>query len=78
MHEKIKEIVALAIGVKPDALPDDAQMGNPGSWDSFAQLNIIIALEQEFSVSIALEDTDSLSSLAAIEPYLRKVGTPSP
>ena len=74
MQNKIKEIVALAIGSDPNTLPNDAEMGNPSAWDSFAQLSIIIALEQEFSLTISPDEGASLLSLSAIEAFVGKSG----
>ena len=43
-------------------------------WDSLAQMSLISILENEFSISIGIEDFDELTSYASIKKMLIKKG----
>ena len=45
------------------------------AWDSLGQVNLIMALEQEFGVYIEVEEFGNLNSVPAILAYLGQQGT---
>ena len=44
-------------------------------WDSLKHIEIILMLEEEFSVQIALEDASELDSVDSITSVIRKYGS---
>jgi len=47
-------------------------IGDPAIWDSFAHVNLIIALESEFNVEFTAEEISQLHSLESIMAALIK------
>lgn len=70
------ELVASVLECDPATLhPDSGYHQHPG-WDSFAQLSIILAIEEEYSVSIDDDDILKFASMAAIENLCGSLGAP--
>ena len=42
------------------------------NWDSIATINLAVALEDEYGISLSAEDVESLSSVQAIVSVLKK------
>lgn len=67
------DLVARVAGIAADVLGEDQQAvraettpNDLESWDSFAQLNLVMALEDEFGVQFSPDDLDAMSSISAI------------
>ena len=61
-------IKAMSIGLMVDeaAIGDDASMDNIDGWDSLKQMNLVLALEESFGVSIPDEDAGNATSFKLI------------
>jgi len=66
-RNKIKEIISVVFNVELDSVLDDASPDNIDNWDSLGHLNLIIALEEEFNISIPDEEVGNLVSVRLIE-----------
>jgi acyl carrier protein len=44
------------------------------NWDSIATINLTVALEDEFGISLSAKDVESLTSVQAIVNVLQKQG----
>jgi acyl carrier protein len=55
------------VDVGPGTTPDDIE-----GWDSLAQLNLIVALEDEFGVRISPDDIEAMTSIAAVADVVRR------
>ena len=64
---KIKKIMSLVFEVPFDSIEDDASSDNIDNWDSLRHLNLILALEEEFGVSIPDEEVGNLVNYKLIE-----------
>lgn len=51
-----------------ETTPDDIE-----EWDSFEQINLIAAIEEEFEIRFLLEDISELKSVGKIVEYIEKV-----
>jgi len=49
---------------------DDLRMGAVEEWDSLTNLNLLLAIENEFSVRFSTEELASIQSLQEIERFL--------
>jgi acyl carrier protein len=47
-----------------------AKVGHTPSWDSLANLSLLVVIEEEFEIQIPPDDLDHLNSFAAVETYL--------
>lgn len=50
MQDKIKEVIANILNIDTSLITDDASPETIEQWDSLKQMNIIIALEEEFNI----------------------------
>ena len=66
-NTKIKKIMSLVFEVPFESIEDDASSDNIDNWDSLRHLNLILALEEEFGVSIPDEEVGNLVNYKLIE-----------
>ena len=64
---KIKQVMSLVFEVPLESIADDASSDNIENWDSLRHLNLILALEEEFGVSIPDEEVGNLINYKLIE-----------
>ena len=74
MRERVRQVMAGVFGVAADEIPDDPNPENFPQWDSLRQIELMLALEMEFGVTISTDAMLDLLSLEAIEDHLRQHG----
>ena len=67
---KLREVMARVLGVDAAVIGPDSSMDNVPSWDSLHQMNLVLALEEEFGVSISDEDAANITSYKLIKLVL--------
>ncbi len=72
--EKLQQTIAATLKVAPAKVTETTRDQDLPSWDSLGQVNLIMALEQEFGVYIEVEEFGNLNSVPAILAYLGKQG----
>lgn len=55
----------------PASITDETGVDNTGSWDSLAHINLMTALEQEFSIALDIEEIEAMRSFSDIKGILR-------
>jgi acyl carrier protein len=70
MRERVKQVMAELFECSPEAIPDAASPATLAGWDSLRQIELMLALEIEFSVRIPTEEMLELVSLPSIEGFL--------
>jgi len=70
MHERLRVLMAGVLGIPLDEMPDDAELSNPEAWDSVKHIEIMLAIEVDFSIELTAEQIMEARSLAAIEQFL--------
>jgi acyl carrier protein len=68
--EKVKEIVVNQLGVSPDQATIEAKFIEDLGADSLDQVELIMALEEEFGADIPDEEAEKLSSVGAAIKYI--------
>lgn len=63
---KLKRTIADTLGVEPDAIDDDFSMDTVERWDSLRHMNLVLAIEEEFGVTIPDEDAANITSYPLI------------
>lgn len=58
----VKKVMASVLEVEEASLNDDSSMDNVPGWDSLKQMNLVLALEESFGVSIPDEDAGNATS----------------
>jgi acyl carrier protein len=66
--------MADVFNVAPSEIPPDVTIEGLEQWDSLSHLELMLAIEMEFGVTISSETMASLISLDAIEEMLRAEG----
>jgi acyl carrier protein len=75
VEEQIKQVMADILDLIPDSIDESTTRENIITWDSLAQINLLVALEQEFNVSFKPEEIESMLSFSEILEILdQKVG----
>ena len=74
--DRVKKIMAAVLSVDAETIGDDSSVDDMEAWDSLRHINLIIALEQEFGISLPDEEVASLTSVRlltmAISDEVRK------
>ena len=64
---KILEVMSSVFEVEISVLNEDSSVDNIENWDSIRHLNLILALEEEFNISIPDEEVGDLVNYNLIE-----------
>ena len=73
IDKKIIEVLASVLGMEPSQIPLNASPDILGNWDSIKHMNLIIALEEEFSIRFPDELIEQLVSLDLIQASIQKL-----
>lgn len=68
MEEKLLTIIRDIL--EDQSLDENVSQENCDDWDSMAHLNIVIAVEEEFDISIEPEDITEIKSFADLKQHL--------
>lgn len=67
--EKVREIVSALFNLPLDEVTVSTGHNDARAWDSVGHLNLVLALQEEFSILIPPEDFEKLNSVCAIIDY---------
>lgn len=69
----LKQVIATMLTVDESAIDQDASMDTILTWDSLRHMNLVLALEEEFKVSIPDEDAGNITSYKLIKLVLEEL-----
>lgn len=69
-EDTLKDVLATVLGITADSINDDTSMDTVQSWDSIKHMNLVLAIEEEFGISIPDEDAANITSYALIRLVL--------
>lgn len=72
-EEKLKSIVAIVLEVDPEEIDNNSSMDTIESWDSLKHMDLILALEEEFGVSVPDEEAGDLTSYTLIKLVMKEL-----
>jgi len=72
VEEKIKSIIAEQLGVKADEVTPQASFIDDLGADSLDTVELIMALEEEFSVEIPDEDAEKMTTVGDAIKYIEE------
>ncbi|XMB67958.1 acyl carrier protein [Mycoplasmatota bacterium zrk1] len=72
MLEKIKDIIVENLGVKEEEVTLDASLTDDLGADSLDAVELIMAIEDEFDISINDSDAQAMKTVQNIVDYLNK------
>jgi len=68
--EKVKKIIAEQLGVSEDQITEDAKFIEDLGADSLDQVELIMALEEEFGADIPDEDAEKMTTVGKAVEYI--------
>ena len=69
-EDALKQVMATMLNVDAATIGPDASMDNVPNWDSLRHMNLVLALEEEFKVTIPDEDAGNITSYKLIKLVL--------
>jgi acyl carrier protein len=69
-EETLKQVMATVLGVPVAAISESSSMDTIESWDSIKHMTLVLALEEEFGLSIPDEDAANITSYQLIKLVL--------
>ncbi|SDH50303.1 MULTISPECIES: acyl carrier protein [unclassified Duganella] len=73
-EDALKQVMATMLNVDAATINEDSSMDNVPSWDSLRHMNLVLALEEEFKVTIPDEDAGNITSYKLIKLVLNDLG----
>jgi len=70
--EKIKSIIAEQLGVKVEEVAPESSFVDDLGADSLDTVELIMALEEEFSIEIPDEDAEKMTKVADVIKYIEE------
>ena len=67
IDERIKDVMSAVFGVDVDTINEDSSQDNIKGWESIRTLDLIVALEEEFGVTIPLEEVGNMTNFKYIK-----------
>ena len=74
MLEKMKEIIAEQLNADADSITEASSFKDDLGADSLALFELVMALEDEYSVEIPAEDLQNLLTVGEVINYLKEKG----
>jgi acyl carrier protein len=73
-EDVLKVLIATMLNVDATTINEDSSMDNVPNWDSLRHMNLVLALEEEFKVTIPDEDAGNITSYKLIKLVLNDLG----
>ncbi|MBW7906243.1 MAG: acyl carrier protein [Phycisphaerae bacterium] len=74
MDDRLRSVFRDVLGIADGEYRHDLGMRDVQAWDSVMHLSLVLAIEQEFNVSFAPEEFETLTSVAGIRKALSERG----
>ena len=72
--DRLQKIVAATLRIEPSQVTATTRDQDLPAWDSLGQVNLIMAIEQEFGLYVEVDEFGNLNSVPAMLEYLRRQG----
>ena len=71
-EDKVRSIIAEQLGVKPEEVTPEASFIDDLGADSLDTVELVMALEEEFSIEIPDEDAEKMTKVADAIKYIEE------
>lgn len=71
VEEKVVEIIAEQLGVKPEQVTSEASIANDLGADSLDMAELMIAFEEEFDIDIKEEDAQNIETVGEVVHHIQ-------
>jgi acyl carrier protein len=72
--DRLRRTIAAALNVAADELSEESSPDTIAAWDSLNHLNIVMAIEGEFDVTLSADDVMEMRNVGLIRTILRQHG----
>jgi acyl carrier protein len=73
MENRIKKVMSAVFEIPNIEINETSTMDTIESWDSLKHMNLVIALEDEFQITIPDEEVGNLASFLLIKLIIREI-----
>ena len=74
MLEKMKELIADQLGIDADTITENSRFKEDLGADSLDLFELVMALEDEYSVEIPAEELQTMATVGDVVKYLKEKG----
>ena len=74
MLEKMKELIADQLGIDADTITENSRFKEDLGADSLDLFELVMALEDEYSVEIPAEELQKMATVGDVVKYLKEKG----
>lgn len=71
MQNKLKKIISVVLNIPIDTISMSSSPENIEKWDSLAQLNLIMAIEEEFGFKLSDDEVIKMTNFESIMKIIR-------
>lgn len=68
--DQVIQTIADTLNLPASSIKKDSSADNIDTWDSLAQVNLMIAIEQIYDIQLEVEDFIGLTSVKAIATFI--------
>ena len=70
MNQKLADVIAETLEIKPsEVTPETERDGHP-TWDSFNHLRLMTAIEEAFGVQFSMDEIEGIETLGQLDQLL--------
>jgi acyl carrier protein len=73
-EEKLKRVLANIFNINVEGIDDTTSVDSVAQWDSLKHLNLVLALEHEFNITLSTEQTIEILNYPLIKSVLGEHG----
>jgi len=74
MPHPVHDIFASVLRVPADSITDQTSPENTPRWDSLQSINLVLALEEEFGITLGTKDIAEMKNVGLVKTVLRRKG----
>lgn len=74
MTARVNRVFSEVLGVPPEQITDATSPDNTPQWDSMAAMNLVVAIEDEFAVTLSTAEIISMRDVSTVRRVLRTKG----
>lgn len=71
--ERIKDVMSAVFEIDVDSINEESSQDNIENWESIKTLDLIVALEEEFGVTIPLEEVGNMTNFKYIKLMIEEL-----
>ena len=72
--DSVREIFSEVLGIPSDTIDDTTSPENTPKWDSLQAMNLVVAIEEAFSVRLSTKEIVSMRTVGLVRKVLRDKG----